>query len=83
MSDQVLGALSLIDEAGAILSPLVVGSIYSASAETHPSLAWFISAVSGSAQTAQATILTMQHKQALLVISALIILSTPNHRPRR
>ncbi|KAK9900297.1 MFS general substrate transporter [Cystobasidium minutum MCA 4210] len=42
LSDQVLGAMSLIDEAGAILSPLVLGSIYSASTEFLPSLAWFV-----------------------------------------
>lgn len=45
MSDQVLGAMSLIDEAGAILSPLVLGSIYSASTDFLPSLAWFVGAV--------------------------------------
>ena len=46
MSDQILGAMSLIDEAGAILSPLVLGSIYSASTDFMPSLAWFVGAVS-------------------------------------
>jgi hypothetical protein len=46
LSDQVLGALSLIDETGAILSPLVIGTIYSASTESMPSLAWFVAAVS-------------------------------------
>ena len=41
-----LSAFALIDNAGAVLSPLILGSIYSATARTLPSLAWFVSAVS-------------------------------------
>lgn len=44
LTDQVLSAFALIDNAGAVLSPLILGSIYSATARTLPSLAWFVSA---------------------------------------
>jgi len=44
LTDQVLSAMALIDNAGAVLSPLVLGGIYSATARTMPSLAWFVSA---------------------------------------
>lgn len=43
-SDQVLSGVGILENFAAVLSPLVLGTIYSATSETAPSTAWFVAA---------------------------------------